>query len=90
MASKYLKDKNDNFIHRKYEVDGSVFFSVWVLKDEEDPNKTVEEFVKDKDWIWYENYFEVKYKSHTLENDGLLVKIKTRAMNQKELRKARK
>lgn len=90
MPSKYLKDENGEFIHRKYSVDGNLFYSGWVLIEEKTPEEGIQKFIESKDWAWYENYYEVKYKSHTVSKDGLNVSIKVREMNQKELRKARK
>ena len=88
--SKHLKDSNGDFIHREYWVEDSLYYSSWILTEEENPEDGVQKFLESKDWTWYEVYYEVKYKSHITSKDGLRVDISVREMNAKELRKARK
>lgn len=75
---------------RKFYVDGKLEFDFFFRKGEsKDPNEIMEKFIKDKDWIWFENYFEVKYKSFEMSEDTSEVHITVRSMNKSELKKAR-
>ena len=75
---------------RKFYVDNKLEFDFYFKREESmNPEDIMNEFLKDKDWVWFENYFEVKYKSYEMSEDTKEVHIKVRPMNKKELKKAR-
>jgi hypothetical protein len=87
----YKKDQNNALLLRSISVDGEEpYFKICIREDEISPSDSVETFLQGRDWLWYENYFEVKYKAFRVSKDGFTVNIKTRPMNKAELRKAQK
>ncbi|RKZ96618.1 MAG: hypothetical protein DRQ40_00470 [Gammaproteobacteria bacterium] len=86
----YKKDSQGSHLLRDYYIDGHKFFTIFIELAETSAKESIKKFLESKDWIWYEQYFEVRYKSHTHSSDGLRVDIVTKPMNSRELTKARK
>lgn len=76
---------------RKFYVNGKLEFDFY-FKDGEstDPEDIIDKILSDKDWTWFENLYEVKYKSYTMSKDTTEVHIDVRKMNAKELKKVRR
>jgi hypothetical protein len=76
---RYATDK-----HRKFYINGELFFSLFYDPAIIDKNKIISDFLESKDWKWYKYTFEVKEKNTSISKDLKEVYIETTKHREKE------